>query len=151
MSPNKTPLPPGESKQGRDFEKLVIWTSAFSIAVITGFLASLKQVNPAIQLRFSVVSVVAFIAGGVLTALFLRVVLHTNKRRRTFLVLGAAIASVVGYFLIGIADTASENRSDVTIGTITAVVVLSFVAFVLWRVGHYFEAEQPEDTMPDEK
>jgi Co/Zn/Cd efflux system component len=141
----------GESKDGRDFEKLVIWTSAFSIAVMAGFLASLKQVNPAIQLRFSAVSVVAFIAGGVLTALFLRVVLHASKRRRTFLVLGAAIASVVGYFLIGIADTASENRSDVTIGTVIAVTVLSGVAFVLWRVGHYFESEQPEDTMPDEK
>jgi uncharacterized protein HemY len=87
------------------------------------------------------VTVIAFVAGGVLTALFLRVVLHTNKRRRALLVLGAAIASVLGYFLFAIKNTSQENRSDVTVGTVIAVVVLSFVAFVLWRVVRFFEAD----------
>jgi peptidoglycan/LPS O-acetylase OafA/YrhL len=141
----------GDSKEGRAFEKLVVWVSALSIAVMAALLVSLKQVNPEIQVRFSAATVVAFVAGGILTAFFLRFVLHPNGRKRAPLVIVAVIISVLVYFFIGIKDTASENRSDVMVGTIIAVTVLSGVALALWRVGHYFEAEQPEDTMPEEK
>ena len=148
MNTSKISPAPADSKDGRDFQKLVVWVSSFSIAVMAGFLASLKQVNPAIVLRFNVVSVVAFVLGGVLTALYLRLVSKASKRRRTLLVLGAAIACVLGYFALGIKDTAQENRSDVTIGTMIAVAVLSCVALVLWRVIHYFEAD-PTDERDD--
>jgi len=148
MNPSKIRLAAGDSKDSRDFEKLVVWVSTFSIAVMAGFLASLKQVNPSIQVRIDAVSVVAFILGGVSTAVFLRIVLKANKRRRAFLVVGAAIVCVLGYFALAIKDTAHENRSDVTIGTAIAVVVLSSVALVLWRVIHYFEAD-PSDERDD--
>ena len=139
-------MPLNNSKQERDFEKLVMWASSFSIAVLGGCLASLKQVNPSIVLQFSLASVVGFVGGGVLTALFLRIVLHGDKRRRSILVFVAAIASVVGYFLFGIENTAKENRHDVTIGTVIAVMVLSFLAWVIWRLGRYFESDQqPRD------
>jgi peptidoglycan/LPS O-acetylase OafA/YrhL len=144
-------MAPGDSKDGRAFEKLVIWVSALSIAVMAALLASLKQVNPEIQVRFSVATVIAFLAGGILTVLFLRFVLHPNGKRRAPLVIAAVVLSVIVYFFIGIKDTASENRLDVLIGTLIAVTVLSGVAMALWRVGHYFEAERPEDTMPEPK
>ena len=145
MNPNKISMPLNDSKEGRDFQKLVLWASSFSIALLVGFLASLKQVNPTIVIRFSVASVIGFIGGGVLTALFLRVVMHANKKRRAMLVLAAAIVSVVLYFLFGIENTASENRSDVTIGTLIAVTVLSFLAFMLWRLTRYLEADQEQN------
>jgi Na+/proline symporter len=145
VDPDKIPLSLGESKDSRAFEKLVLWVSALSIAAMAGFLASLKQVNPAIVLRFSAMSLVAFVAGGVLTALFLRAVLRANKRRRVLLVLAAAVASVLGYFLFAIKNTSRENRSDVTIGTLIALVVLSFVGLVLWRVVRFFESDQAPD------
>ena len=134
----------GDSKDGRDFEKLVIWASSFSIAMLAGFLASLKQVNPAILIRFTPGSVVAFVAGGILTAVFLRLVLKAGKRKRAFLVVGAAVVCVAGYFLLGIENTSRENRSDVTVGAAIAVTVLSFMAFVLWRLTRYLEADQAE-------
>jgi peptidoglycan/LPS O-acetylase OafA/YrhL len=145
MNTSNIPLAPADSKDGRDFEKLVMWVCSLSIGAMAGFLASLKQVNPAIQIRFSVATVIAFVAGGILTALFLRVVLRAEKRRRTLLVVAAAIVCVLGYFLIGIKDTSHENRSDVTIGTVAAVIVLSGVAFVIWRVGKFFESDTPPD------
>jgi hypothetical protein len=135
----------GDSKQERDFEKLVIWASSFSIAVLGGCLASLKQVNPSIVMRFSVETVVGFIGGGVLTALFLRIVLHGDKRRRSVLVFAAAIVSVIGYFLFAIGNTARETRNDFIIGTVAALTVLSFLAWVIYRVGKFFESDQPEE------
>ena len=145
MQISDTHLPDSDSKEGRDFEKLVVWLSALSIAVMAGFLASLKQVNPAVQLRFSALSVVACIAGGVLTVLFLRVVLHGNKRHRALLVVIVAIASVLGYFLFGIKNASPENRLDVTIGTALALAALSFVGWLLWCVVRFLERDEKQN------
>lgn len=145
MNSANLPTTSDESKDSRDFEKLVLWVCSLSIGIMAGFLASLKQVNPVIQIRFSLATVIAFVVGGILTALFLRLVLRAEKRRRAILVVAAAIVCVLGYFLIGIKDTSHENRSDVTIGTVAAVIVLSGVAFVLWRLGRFFESDVPPD------
>lgn len=145
MNTSKGTMPLNDSKQGRDFEKLVIWVSSFSIAVLAGLLASLKQVNPSIVLRFSVATILAFVGGAVLTPLFLRVVMHGSKKRRAILVIAAAIVSVLTYFLFGIENTSQENRTDVTIGTAIAVTVLSFVAWILWRLSRFLESDQEQN------
>jgi peptidoglycan/LPS O-acetylase OafA/YrhL len=138
-------IKPAETKDERDFEKLVIWVSTLSIAVMAGFLASIKQVNPALQFRFSIFSVLAFIAGGALTAFFLRFVLKGNKSKKGLLVVGVAIACVIGYFFIAIRHVPPDTRRDVTIGTAAAVAVLSFLGFILWRMTRFFESDQQRD------
>jgi Na+/proline symporter len=132
------------SKPERDFEKLVMWVSCFSIGVLAAFLASLKQVNPTIVFKFTIETVLAFLAGGLLTAVFIRLVLRANKKRRAILVLAAAIISVLLYFLFGIENTSRANRSDVMVGTAFAVAVLSFLAYVIWRLGKFFESDQQD-------
>lgn len=121
-----------------------MWASCFSIGVLAASLASLKQVNPTIVFKFTLETVLAFVAGGVLTGLFIRLVLHAGKKRRPVLVLAAAIVSVLLYFLFGIENTARANRSDVLVGTAFAVAVLSFLAYVIWRLGKFFESDQGE-------
>jgi hypothetical protein len=145
MTAAKMNAPLDTSKAGRLFEKLVVWVSAFSIALTAGFLASLKQVNPAVQIQFSIASVITFLIAGTITVLFLRAVLGGNKRKRALWVVAAAIASVIGYFSIGIKNAARENRSDVIIGTVIAVSVLSFVAWLLWRVVQFLESDQTQN------
>lgn len=130
------------SRQGRQFEKLVIWTSTFSIAALAGFLASIKQVNPAVLFQFSALSVIAFFVGGALTFVFVRSVLNANKKRRTLLVVIVTVAALLGYFAFGIKNVSSENRRDVTIGTAIAVAVLALLGWVLWRVSRFFEGDQ---------
>jgi peptidoglycan/LPS O-acetylase OafA/YrhL len=141
MITSKPSAPLNESRDERAFEKLMMWVSSFSIGLLAAFLASLKQVNPTIVFKFTFGTVAAFVAGGVLTAIFLRLVLHGSKKRRAPLVFVAAIVSVVLYFFFGIKDTSRANRSDVMIGTAFAVAVLSFVAWVIWRLGKYFESD----------
>lgn len=142
-------MPAEESKESKLFEKLVMWVSSLSIAAMAGFLASLKQVNPVIRIQFSVLTVVAFVLGGVIMALFLRIVLHGNKRHRAFIVVAAAVLAMLGYFLLGLRSASPQNRDDMIIGTVAAVIVLSCVAFVLWRVGRYFESDKPTPTDRD--
>src|SRR6185503_7126340 len=141
MSTDKISPPSNASKDERAFEKLVMWASSFSIGLLAAFLASLKQVNPTIVFKFTFETVAAFAVGAVLTAVFLRVVLHGSKKRRAALVIAAAAVSVVLYFAFGIENSARANRSDVLVGTIIAVAVLSFLGFVIWRLGKYFESD----------
>ena len=142
MDTTKTSAPAKESKEERAFEKLVMWVSSFSIGVLAAFLASLKQVNPTIVFKFTFETVLAFVGGSVLTALFLRIVLHGNKKRRAPLVFAAAIVSVVLYFLFGIENTSRANRSDVLVGTVIALTVLSFLGWVIWRLVRYLESDE---------
>ena len=130
------------SRQGRQFEKLVVWTSTFSIAALAGFLASIKQLNPAVRFQFSALCVIAFFVGGALTFVFVRSVLNANKKRRALLVAIVAVAALLGYFAFGIKNVSSENRRDVTIGTAIAVAVLAILGWVLWRVSRFFEGDQ---------
>jgi len=145
MNPSKISTSLNESKEERAFEKLVMWASSFSIGLLAAFLASLKQVNPTIVFKFTFGTVAAFAVGAVLTAFFLRVVLHGSKKRRAALVFIAAIASVLLYFAFGIENTSRANRSDVLVGTVIAVTVLSFLAWVIWRLGRYFESDQQRE------
>jgi Na+/proline symporter len=144
MNTSNLPTPPN-SKEERAFEKLVMWVSSFSIGVLAAFLASLKQVNPSIVFKFTFATVAAFVGGAVLAVLFLRAVLHGSKKRRAMLVFIAAIGSVLLYFFFGIENTSRANRSDVMFGTVIAVMVLSFLAWVIWRLGRYFESDQQPD------
>jgi peptidoglycan/LPS O-acetylase OafA/YrhL len=141
MNTSKISVALPDSKDGRAFEKLVLWLSTASIAIVAGFLASIKQVNPVIEIRFTLATVVAFLAGGVLTALFLRGILRADKKRRAFLVVIAAILCLLGYFAMGIDKTAQGNRVDVTIGTILALTALSSGGLLLWRIFRFLEAE----------
>jgi len=141
MNSDKLSAPANESREERAFEKLVMWASSFSIGLLAAFLDSLKQVNPTIVFKFTFETVAAFAVGAVLTAIFLRVVLHGSKKRRAALVIAAAAVSVVLYFAFGIENSARANRSDVLVGTIIAVAVLSFLGFVIWRLGKYFESD----------
>lgn len=120
----------------------MIWTSTFSIGVLIGFLASIKQVNPAVRFQFSALSVIAFFVGGALTFVFVRSVLSENKKHRALLVVIVAVAALLGYFAFGIKNVSAENRMDVTIGTAIAVAVLAILGWVLWRVSKFFEGDQ---------
>jgi len=144
MNTSKPSAPLNESREERAFEKLMMWASSFSIGLLAAFLASLKQVNPTIVFKFTVLTVIGFVGGAVLTAIFLRIVLHGSKKRRAPLVFAAAIVSVILYFLFGIENTSRANRSDVMVGTVCAVAVLSFVAWVIWRLGRYLESDQQQ-------
>lgn len=132
-----------DSKLSHDFERLITWASALSVAVIAALLASLKQVNPSVQFRFSVSTVVAFFGAGALTVIFFRLILHriSSRRSRQLLFTAAGIAMVLGYFLFGLKEVSPEKRMDVTIGAAVAIAVLSFLGWVWWRVVQFLEAD----------
>lgn len=143
--------PAPESKTARDFEKLVTWSAALSIAITAALLASLKQVNPAVRFEFSALTVIVFFGSGLLTVLFFRLVLHriNSRRGRTLLLFGAGVAAVLGYFFFGLREVSPEKRRDVTIGAAIAIAVLSFVGWIWWRVVRFLEADDRRNREPD--
>ena len=63
----------------------------------------------------------------------------------------AAIVSVVLYFLFGIENTSRANRSDVLVGTVIALTVLSFLGWVIWRLVRYLELDEERQRNRDLK
>jgi hypothetical protein len=70
---------------------------------------------------------------------------HNNKRRWMYLALGVAIATLLGYFLIGIGKAPREIRADVAIGTAFAAIVISVGAGMIWLLVRFLESDEAEN------
>src|SRR5262245_54217275 len=67
----KTPAP---SKPSDTLAKVVTWSAALSMAIAAALVASVHEVNPTVQFKFSFVTVIAFFAAGAITVAFFRIV-----------------------------------------------------------------------------
>ncbi|MEY2466349.1 MAG: hypothetical protein QOD03_870 [Verrucomicrobiota bacterium] len=148
--------PPDQSKHSHDFERVVTWASALSMAIAAGFLASLKQINPIIIIRFSLLTVMAFFAAGILTVLFFQWLMRrANSEKPTgqnrlwgIMIAIAALGTFVGCVVFAIRNVSFQQQKDVIIGTSLAAVVLTFVGVLCWRIVRWLEAsdeKQKED------
>jgi Na+/proline symporter len=154
MSDN--PTPSNQSKNERDFERVVTWASALSIAIAAGFLVSLKQINPTIIIRFSLLTVIAFFTAGILTVLFFQWLMRransekpSGQGRLWGIIIAIAVAGTfIGCVIFAIRNVSFQQQKDVIIGTSLAAVVLTFVGVLCWRIIRWLEAsdkEQSED------
>lgn len=131
-------LLPRESKHSHDFEKLVTWSSALSMALAGGVLASVKEINPTVRFQFSAVSVMVFFGAGILTVAVFRALLRRSASRWLYILI--TIGIVAG--IIVIASALRNVSRDFLIGLVCAVAVLSAGGFLLWRVARFLSAEE---------
>jgi Na+/proline symporter len=148
--------PSKQSKNERDFERVVTWASALSMAITAGFLVSLKQINPTIIIRFSLLTVVAFFAAGFLTVLFFQWLMRRANSEKSsgqsrlwgIVIAIVALGTFAGCVIFAIRNVSFQQQKDVIIGTSLAAVVLTFVGVFCWRIVRWLEAsdkEQNED------
>ena len=137
-------MPLDESKHAGSFERLVTWSSALSIGIMTALLASIRQINPSVQFRFSALTVISFLLSGAATVWFFRTVLRHHSRRRRFALLAiAAAGSVLVYLVVALKSVAPDRRGDVLFGTALAGGAVSFIAWLAWRIVRFLESEEP--------
>ncbi len=118
-----------------------------SLGAMAGFFASIRSVNPELVFRFDWFTLAALLAGGWMGHLFWRVIPRNvpgsrrGPKRWVPLVLWLVVqvGAMVFTFGYGLKDLSGEKHREMLIGTGLALVVLTFVAFLLWRVGRFFE------------
>ena len=120
-----------------------------AVAVMGGFLCSVKQVNPSVVMRVDLVSLIGFLVGGAVTGLFCRIMLPAadeakgldpakQQTRRRWLI-GFTVFSVVGMLTsvaVSLRNIQSAEFRQIVVGAVSAVIVLTGVgvfSFVLFR------------------
>lgn len=137
------------------------WSSAGSLGVTAAFVESLKSVNPTVKFEFSFWTLLIFVsvAGAtwfVVERVFFRALLAGRKPPvklaagfTAFLTLGTLAG-----FALGLRGVSAERQRDMAIGTLWAVLVLSAVGFVFWKVVQFLERDaresEKQSSPPDE-
>jgi hypothetical protein len=128
-------------------KRVIEWSMTLSVGAMAGFFASIRSVNPEIVFRFDWFTLLALLAGGWMGHLFWRVIPRNvpgspqGPKRWVPLALWLAVQVVAMVFTFGygMKDLSNEKHREMLVGTGLAIAVLTFVAFLLWRVGKFFE------------
>ena len=128
-------------------KRVIEWSMALCIGAMTGFIVSIRQVNPTIEFTFDWRTLVALLGGVWMGHLFWRVIPKDTpgepRRRRRWLPLLFWLAVLVGAMVFGFGygmkDLNNQKHHEMLVGAGFALLVLTFVAFLLWRVGKFFE------------
>lgn len=151
---NPSGIQPEDARVRNSFNLIVTGSSALAVAVLGGFLCSVKQVNPNLEIRVDLVSIVGFFAAGAVTWVFCRNLLPTPEeaerldpakqrgRRRWFI--GFSLASVAGMLAsvaVSLRNIESGELRQIVVGAFFAVVVLCGVGCFSWILFRFMEKD----------
>jgi hypothetical protein len=156
------------ANHGRDFIRLVEFSTAVSLGLMTGFLFSIKQVNPRIEFEVNSWSVVSCVVSGILIwmacHLFFRRVAEVDNsggapglQRRKLLVRWVIFFSAALFLetILAVARSlrgiSSDKLSEVLQGLAFAFFVLSITAFLFWKVTRFIESDVPPPHLRDKE
>jgi len=145
-----TPIQDSEARHRLDearFKRFIQIAMTLCVGAMAGFFASIRSVNPEITFRFDWFTTVALFLGGGMGYLFWHVIprdaSNAPRGAKRWLPLALWLAVQVGAMIFtfgyGMKDLSGPKHREMMIGTGLATIALAFVAFLLWRVGRFFE------------
>src|SRR5689334_18624515 len=118
---------------------------------MAGFLFSLKQVHPSIELRFGVGTVVAFVVAAAVSWRFCGVLAKPEaggrQGDRRFVIrwmigfIGLSSLATLAAFAYALRNVSSTSRWEVIEGTLIAVAVLSAGGWLIYKAFQFFEEQ----------
>ena len=115
---------------------------------MAAFLYSIQTVNPEIKVEISLYTALAFLVTGGASwwawEPFIRGTLENDKKRQRIAVIGATLMMVSGLIIATLrALKGNDKLAEMAMGAMLAVYVLSFVAFLIWRLGKFIDNDKP--------
>jgi hypothetical protein len=158
------PIPPSvppSPKDDRDFFQIVKVGTGLAMGSMAAFLYSLKQVHPAIQLKFTLGTVVIFFLVGAFSWKFCGVLAKSVNEREgpekkrfivRWLIFFVTLSSLgtIAAFIYALKDVSGESRRDVIEGTLIAVFVLAIGGWLIYKAFRFFE-EQSEIELENQR
>ncbi|MBL9167434.1 MAG: hypothetical protein JNN07_06800 [Verrucomicrobiales bacterium] len=148
---------PSESSSGLSFLQVAKFSSAFACGVMGGFLYSLKQVNPSLQLEFSLGTILMAVLSAGLALFLWKLVTDfamgaavkdgSDAGRRKFiaLIIGGLLlfsGMFVSYFY-AIKDIRRAAFLQVMQGTTLALVVVGGIGVIVFRLARMLNRNEP--------
>jgi hypothetical protein len=141
-------IPEKSQHSQRDLVRVVHWSSAFSLGTLAALLYSMKRVVPRIEFQISWVTVVAFALAAAASVAFWHVVFSLQQEhpgpqgaRKTWLgVLGIGLGlALIFAFAYPLKDFAREKQLEIGFGAMIAVLFLTVLGALFWKVVQYLE------------
>ena len=143
--------------------------AALSLAGMAAFLYSIKQFHPSLRFEFTLGTVLIFLLAAVIVwsvcGLLFRAassggqpapghVLSRLKKPVARWLIAFAVVAILGTlaaFAYAVKDVSSSNLRDVIQGTLMALLTLTFVGVMFWRVVRFFEEESEIKSRDDQR
>ncbi|MBT5928067.1 MAG: hypothetical protein HOH33_15785 [Verrucomicrobia bacterium] len=147
--------PSATPNSGDQFDRLAGFASSFSMGAVAAFIASLKQINPTLEFKVGILTLISFIVCFGITWWVHRVIfddksasIDPNRRKKTLLFFGATsllgVLSCMAFALKGI----SQNKlKDVSFGVVIAVLFISIAAFFFFKVVGFLQRDEQNNTL----
>ncbi len=136
------------------FNLIVTAASTLAMAVMGGFLASIKQVNPTIIVDIDAVALIGFVGAGAPTWLFCRIMLPdvdealkldpSKHRMRRRWMIGFTAFTTIGMLIsvaVSLKNIHSTGLRQIILGSFCAVIVLSIVAWFSITLFRFLEKD----------
>lgn len=133
----------------KDLLTVVKFSSAFSLGTMAAFICSIREVNPHLRFALDFVTALAFVLGVGLSWALWRALLESsleNPRTRRWIgfLLGVVVAGTLAGYGYAIASLPQGRFREMVIGTTAAVIVLSLLGTLFWKVARSFESEESD-------
>jgi hypothetical protein len=142
----------------RSLLRVIQFTSAFSLGLMTAFLYSVKQVTPDLQCELTPASGIAFVIGATFSWVFWRTVLKRDDsgerdgktggpirrrgRHRMILALSILLSlATIAAFAFALKGIGNDKLMEIVQGTAIAVFALSGTGLLLWQVARFLERD----------
>jgi hypothetical protein len=133
-----------ESRSERLFFKIASLGTALGFGAAAASTASLRSGPVGFSFQLSVGTFVAFLVGAAIALIYWKLVASDSKAASRASVL-IALAGV-GLFLYPLRFVPASNLRDLTIGLVLAVIALSTVGFLIWRITRFLEKDSQQDS-----
>jgi hypothetical protein len=147
---------PSSTKGTRDFAQVVTWSAALSMALTAAILASVRQVNPTVEFRFSAMTVIGFLVAGILTAGIFRKIFNATstgvaslKRWPLILFFAVVLVTLVVSIVFALRGVSSEKQVEIAIGTGVALLAVTFGGYLGFRAIRFLEADDKRNKIGD--
>jgi len=135
--------------------RIIRIVAGLSLGVMAAFLVSIRDVTPELRLAFTPWSLVAFAGALGFSWLFWRLVFqpdaqpsdlllpgHQRRRAVRFALLSAILClATLAAFGLSLKGIGNERIREVIQGAAIAVLTLSFLGWMLWRIGRFLEQD----------
>ena len=141
------------------FVMLARYASGFSCAIASGFLYSIKRVNPSLQLELSLGTLLAAIFGGVIAGMLWKFASELSGRgknrlsdvdlRRRWIVFGVSAVLLFGMMALSYGMALKDVRGGAVLqvlqGTGLALLVIAGIGVVMMRLIRLLNREAPPE------
>ena len=142
------------SSSDGQFDRLAGFASSFSMGAVAGFIASIQQINPTLEFKIGIFTLLAFVVFFGVTSWVYRIIfdgkterIDPKRPKKIVFFFSAssllAVFSCMGFALKGI----SQNQlRDVGIGVITALFFVSIAAFFFFKAVKFLQRDEQNNT-----